>query len=83
MEAGYSKNRTGVDSSAIAEADPRLRRELANLKRLIYANLEAWQTVQVSRASTRPPRRDLHRPDLRSSSSRLHGDRAWATTRRS
>ncbi|WP_406696762.1 acetyl-CoA carboxylase carboxyltransferase subunit alpha [Singulisphaera sp. Ch08] len=75
MEVGYSKNRTGVDSSAIAEQIRRLRRELANLKRTIYANLEAWQTVQVSRLPSRPQTRD-YIDLIFDQFVELHGDRA-------
>jgi acetyl-CoA carboxylase carboxyl transferase subunit alpha len=58
MEASYAKNRAGGESSGIAEQVRRLRRELAGLKRTIYANLDPWQTVQVSRHPQRPQTRD-------------------------
>src|SRR5436305_14818345 len=58
MEAGYARNRAGGESSGIAEQIRRLRRELANLKRTIYANLEPWQTVQGSRHKQRPQTRE-------------------------
>ena len=38
-----------ADSPGAAEAIKRIRRELAVLKRERYANLSAWDTVQVSR----------------------------------
>lgn len=75
MEANYAKNRTGVDSTVIAEQIRRLRRELANLKRTIYANLEPWHTVLVARHTNRPQTRDYI--DLVFDQFvELHGDRA-------
>jgi acetyl-CoA carboxylase carboxyl transferase subunit alpha len=58
MEAQYARDRSGGQSAAIGEPIRRLRRELANLKRTIYADLEPWQTVQVSRHPQRPQTRD-------------------------
>src|SRR5579883_3232331 len=60
MEALYAKNRSGPEPSNAnaAEQIRRLRRELAGLKRTIYANLEPWQTVEVSRLKERPQSRD-------------------------
>lgn len=75
MEANYAKNRAGVDSSAIAEQIRRLRRELANLKRTIYANLSPWNTVQVSRRKSRPQTRD-YIDLIFDQFLELHGDRA-------
>ena len=53
----------------------KMRRELANLKRSIFANLDPWQTVRVSRHQNRPQTRDY----LELAFDRfveLHGDRA-------
>jgi acetyl-CoA carboxylase carboxyl transferase subunit alpha len=75
LESTYSKNRAGGDSSAFAEQIRRLRRELANLKRTIYANLEPWQTVQVSRLGSRPQTRD-YIDLIFEQFVELHGDRA-------
>jgi len=75
MEVNYSKNRAGGDSSGVAEQIRRLRRELANLKRTIYANLEPWQTVQVSRLPGRPQTRD-YLDLIFDQFIELHGDRA-------
>lgn len=75
MEANYAKNRGAGDSSGIAEQIRRLRRELANLKRTIYANLEPWQTVQVSRHQNRPQTRD-YLDLIFDQFVELHGDRA-------
>jgi acetyl-CoA carboxylase carboxyl transferase subunit alpha len=76
MEAGYARNRAGVDSSGIAEQIRRLRRELANLKRTIYANLTPWETVQVSRHQNRPQTRE-YIDLIFDQFIELHGDRAF------
>jgi acetyl-CoA carboxylase carboxyl transferase subunit alpha len=53
----------------------RMRRELANLKRKIYSNLTAWQTVEVARHRDRPQTMDY--VDLIFDEFvELHGDRA-------
>jgi acetyl-CoA carboxylase carboxyl transferase subunit alpha len=75
MEARYAKGRTGAESTGIAEQIRLLRRELANLKRTIYANLEPWQTVQVSRHQQRPQTRD-YIDLIFDQFVELHGDRA-------
>lgn len=75
MEANYAKNRGADDSSAIAEQIRRVRRELANLKRTTYMNLEPWQTVQVSRHPNRPQTRD-YLDLVFDQFVELHGDRA-------
>jgi acetyl-CoA carboxylase carboxyl transferase subunit alpha len=75
MEAGYAKSRTGGESTGIGEQMRRLRRELANLKRTIYANLEPWQTVRVSRHPQRPQTRD-YIDLIFDQFVELHGDRA-------
>ena len=58
-----------------AEQIRRLRRELASLKRTIYANLEPWQTVMVSRHRNRPQTRD-YIDLIFDEFVELHGDRA-------
>jgi acetyl-CoA carboxylase carboxyl transferase subunit alpha len=75
METSYARNRTGGESTGVAEQIRRLRRELANLKRTIYANLEPWQTVQVSRLAQRPQTRD-YIDLIFDQFVELHGDRA-------
>ena len=75
MEANYAKNRAADDAALIAEQVRRLRRELANLKRTIYANLEPWETVQVSRHQNRPQTRD-YLDLIFDQFVELHGDRA-------
>jgi acetyl-CoA carboxylase carboxyl transferase subunit alpha len=75
MESRYSKNKAVADGAAVAEQILRLRRELVALKRTIYANLAAWETVQVSRLPSRPQSRDYI--DLVFDQFiELHGDRA-------
>jgi acetyl-CoA carboxylase carboxyl transferase subunit alpha len=76
MEANYARKRTGGESSGIAEQIRRLRRELANLKRTIYAHLEPWQTVKVSRHAQRPQTRD-YIDLIFDQFVELHGDRAF------
>jgi acetyl-CoA carboxylase carboxyl transferase subunit alpha len=75
MEASYAKSRTGGEPSGIAEQIRLLRRELAALKRAIYANLEPWQTVLVSRHQQRPQTRD-YIDLIFEQFIELHGDRA-------
>jgi len=53
----------------------RMRRELANLKRKIYSNLTAWQTVEVSRCADRPQTMDYVNL-IFDEFVELHGDRA-------
>jgi acetyl-CoA carboxylase carboxyl transferase subunit alpha len=75
MEASYAKRRAGGEPPGVAEQIRRLRRELANLKRTIYANLEPWQTVRVSRHQQRPQTRDYIEL-IFDQFVELHGDRA-------
>ena len=75
MEAHYARNKTGPEATAVAEQILRLRRELIGLKRTIYAQLEPWQTVQVSRHQNRPQTRD-YLELIFDEFIELHGDRA-------
>src|SRR4051794_14621700 len=75
MEVSYAKSRAGGEPSAVAEQIRRLRRELANLKRTIYAHLDPWQTVLVSRLAQRPQTRD-YLDLIFDQFIELHGDRA-------
>ena len=75
MEVQYAKNRSVTDAAAVAEQIRRLRRELAGLKRTIYANLEPWQTIQVSRHPSRPQTRE-YIGLIFDQFIELHGDRA-------
>jgi acetyl-CoA carboxylase carboxyl transferase subunit alpha len=76
METLYAAQKPGQDGVATsAESIRRMRREVTNLKRTIFANLTPWQTVQVSRHQNRPQSRDY----LELAFDRfveLHGDRA-------
>jgi acetyl-CoA carboxylase carboxyl transferase subunit alpha len=58
----------------------RIRRELANLKRKIYSNLTAWQTVEVARHRDRPQTLDYIELIL-DEFVELHGDRAFGDDR--
>ncbi len=63
------------DQVGASEEIRRIRRELVNLKRKIYSNLNAWQTVLVSRHPQRPQMIDY--VDLICEEFvELHGDRA-------
>src|SRR4051794_37665089 len=75
METSYARTRAGGESSGVAEQIRRLRRELAGLKRTIYAHLEPWQTVLVSRHQQRPQTRD-YIDLIFDQFVELHGDRA-------
>jgi acetyl-CoA carboxylase carboxyl transferase subunit alpha len=58
----------------------RMRRELINLKRNIYSNLTAWQTIEVARCRERPQTMDY--VDLIFDEFvELHGDRAFGDDR--
>ena len=55
LEARLAKLEASTDDS-VESADEirRLRRELADLTKKIYSQLEPWETVQVSRHPERP-----------------------------
>jgi acetyl-CoA carboxylase carboxyl transferase subunit alpha len=77
MEALYAESKSRPDSASAqtAEGLRRLRRELANLKRTVFANLEPWQSIQVSRHPNRPQSRD-YLELIFGGFTELHGDRA-------
>jgi acetyl-CoA carboxylase carboxyl transferase subunit alpha len=77
MEAVYAESKSRPDSASAqtAEGLRRLRRELANLKRTVFANLEPWQSIQVSRHPNRPQSRD-YLELIFGGFTELHGDRA-------
>ena len=62
LEAVHSKGKASATYPAgtqpLDETIRRIRRELVSAKRAIYANLDPWQTVQVSRHPRRPHTRD-------------------------
>jgi acetyl-CoA carboxylase carboxyl transferase subunit alpha len=55
----------------------RLRREVAELKRDLYAHLRPWQRTQLARHAQRPYTLD-YIPHLFEGFSQIHGDRAFA-----
>ncbi len=74
MEAQYAHRKDVADPQA-SEQIRILRRQLAELKRLIYTNIEPWDRVKVSRHRNRPQSRDyinLIFDDF----VEIHGDRA-------
>lgn len=77
LESRYASARAGHDpaSADFQEQIRRMRRELSGLLRNIYANLDCWQTVQVSRHPDRPQTRD-YLGLLFDRFLELHGDRA-------
>jgi acetyl-CoA carboxylase carboxyl transferase subunit alpha len=77
MEATYahSRERTGPAAAQAAEQIRGMRKELVNLKRTVFANLDPWQTVQVSRHPNRPQSRD-YLELVFGGFVELHGDRA-------
>lgn len=75
QHARSKEGRESVGSSELAEQVRRVRREVIGLKRAIYANLDPWQTVQVSRLETRPQTRD-YLDLVFDRFLELHGDRA-------
>jgi acetyl-CoA carboxylase carboxyl transferase subunit alpha len=76
METLYAHQKAMPDEGTTSgEAIRRMRRELANLKRAIFAGLDPWQTVQVSRHQNRPQSRD-YLELVFDRFVELHGDRA-------
>jgi acetyl-CoA carboxylase carboxyl transferase subunit alpha len=77
MESSYanSKDRSDIASAEASEQLRRMRKELLNLKRNLFANLDPWQTVQVSRHPNRPHSRDYIEL-IFGGFVELHGDRA-------
>jgi acetyl-CoA carboxylase carboxyl transferase subunit alpha len=71
--ARLEENASGQVGSS--EEIRRMRRELVNLKRKIYSNLSAWDTVQVSRHDERPQTLDYIEM-IFEDFVELHGDRA-------
>lgn len=67
-------------SPATVEEARRLRREAADLKKKTFAELEAWQTVEVSRHPDRPMTSD-YRDLVFDDFVELHGDRFFGDDR--
>ncbi|HEY5315266.1 MAG TPA: acetyl-CoA carboxylase carboxyltransferase subunit alpha [Pirellulales bacterium] len=74
LEAEPEKTAEGVDEVR------RLRRELADLKKKIYSQLEPWETVQVARHPDRPMTTDYLNL-LFDEFVELHGDKAFGDDR--
>src|SRR5436190_14464923 len=76
LEEALAKLEASANGQAgTSEEIRRMRRELANLKRKIYSNLSAWNTILVSRHSERPQTRD-YMSLMFDEFVELHGDRA-------
>ena len=75
LEDLLAKLEARCERRAASEEIRRIRRELVNLKRKIYSNLTAWQTVQVSRHRDRPQTCD-YIDLIFDEFVELHGDRA-------
>jgi acetyl-CoA carboxylase carboxyl transferase subunit alpha len=81
MEELLTKVEANGDEQLAAAAEVRrMRRELANLKRKIYSNLSAWQTVEVARHPHRPQTLD-YLELIFDEFVELHGDRATGDDR--
>jgi acetyl-CoA carboxylase carboxyl transferase subunit alpha len=76
LEAQHARNRTAGETSIVAEEVLRVRRELAGLRRVIYANLLPHQTVEVARYKLRPQSRD-YIDLIFDEFIELHGDRTF------
>jgi acetyl-CoA carboxylase carboxyl transferase subunit alpha len=76
LEAQHAKNRTAAESSAVGDEVLRVRRELAGLRRAIYANLKPHETVEVARYAKRPQTRD-YLELIFDQFIELHGDRTF------
>ena len=77
LEEQHAKARGGPESASptLAERIRATRRELAALKREIFANLDPWQSVMVARHPRRPQTRD-YIALIFDGFVELHGDRA-------
>lgn len=81
LESLLAKLEADVNGSvAQAEEIRRIRRELFNLKKKIYSNLTAWNTVLVSRHQERPQTLDYIEL-IFEEYVELHGDRAFGDDR--
>lgn len=74
MEQHYAQRKDVADPQA-SEQIRLLRRQLAELKRLIYQNIEPWDRVKVSRHRNRPQSRDYINL-IFDEFIEIHGDRA-------
>ena len=75
LELLLARLETAPDAPGAAESIRRMRREVTNLKRERYANLNAWETVLVARHEDRPQTMD-YVETICDEFVELHGDRA-------
>jgi len=81
MEEALAKLEAGANGPlGSGEEIRRVRRELVNLKRRLYGNLNAWQTVQFARHEDRPQLLD-YIDLIFDEFVELHGDRAFGDDR--
>ncbi|HEX3871592.1 MAG TPA: acetyl-CoA carboxylase carboxyltransferase subunit alpha [Pirellulales bacterium] len=81
VESQLARLEADDDKSAeSAETMRRLRRELADLKKKIYANLDAWEVVQVARHPERPMTTD-YLELVFDEFYELHGDKSFGDDR--
>ena len=77
LETRLAKLEAAADKSPPSDDEiRRLRRELAELKRRVYSNLEAWEVVQVARHPERPMTTD-YLDLVFDEFLELHGDKAF------
>jgi acetyl-CoA carboxylase carboxyl transferase subunit alpha len=75
LEVLLARLESAPDAPGAAESIRRMRREVSNLKRERYANLNAWDTVLVARHEDRPQTMDYVEM-ICDEFVELHGDRA-------
>jgi acetyl-CoA carboxylase carboxyl transferase subunit alpha len=75
LEMLLARLEASPDAPGAAESIRRMRREVANLKRERYSNLNAWETVLVARHEDRPQTMD-YVETMCDEFVELHGDRA-------
>ncbi|MBQ4194918.1 MAG: acetyl-CoA carboxylase carboxyl transferase subunit alpha, partial [Thermoguttaceae bacterium] len=80
MEARLEALRQNASSPEIRDEIHRLRLGLAELTRKIYANLTAWETVEVSRHPDRPQTKD-YLDLVFDEFVELHGDKTFGDDR--
>jgi acetyl-CoA carboxylase carboxyl transferase subunit alpha len=76
LEVQLAKLEAEADAPGAAEVIKQIRRQLATLKREVYANLKPWETVLVARHKDRPQLLDYVEM-ICDEFVELHGDRAF------
>jgi acetyl-CoA carboxylase carboxyl transferase subunit alpha len=79
-EEAIARLETGGNGLASSEEIRRMRRDLANLKKMIFSNLTPWQTVLVARHPERPQTLD-YLDLIFADFVELHGDRTFGDDR--